>query len=219
VRKEISTRLLNIALRGLSMGSKFVLIFGIAKLLEPSEVGLFGLMLATVTFSVVVIGADYYTYAQRELLAREPEHWSFVIQHQVKAQLMLYCVLLPVQFLIFAMGLLAWEYAAWFFALLVLEHTAQEINRMLVAMHKQLLASWVLVVLPLMFFDDKFRNIEVLYLAWLVGCSLAIVVEIVAIKKILPKWETVETDYVWLKKGFKIGGLFILFPVRAKWTI
>ena len=216
---EIAKRLLNIALRGLSMGSKLALVFGVAKLLEPAEVGLFGLMLATVVFSVLVIGADYYAYVQRELLARPAERWSFVIQHQIKAQFILYGVLLPAQLLIFVMDLMAWEYAVWFFALLVLEHVAQEINRLLVAMHKQLMASWVLfirmgswviVVLPLMFFNEQYRNLETLYMAWLIGCALAIVVGVSAIKKMIPVWEKVETDYVWLKKGFKIGGLFLL---------
>lgn len=216
---EFTNRLLNIALRSLSMGGKLVLIFGIVKLLEPAEVGLFGLMLATVTFSVLVIGADYYTYAQRELLARTAEHWSFVIQHQIKAQFILYIVLLPAQLLIFVLGLMAWEYVAWFFALLVLEHIAQEINRILVVMHKQLMASWVIFirmgswvffVLPLMVFNEQYRNLETLYMAWLVGCSLAIVVGILAIKGALPNWEKVETNYTWLKKGFKVGGLFLL---------
>ena len=219
MRNELTKRLLNIALRGLSMGSRFALIFGIAKLLEPAEVGLFGLMLATITFSALLISADYYTYAQRELLARPAEQWSFVIQHQIKAQFILYAALLPAQLLIFVLGLMAWEYAIWFFALLVLEHIAQEINRMLVAMHKQLMASWVLfirmgswvlVVLPLMAFNEQYRNLDTLYMAWFIGCALAIVVGMSAIKKIIPSWEKVETDYVWLKKGFKIGGLFLL---------
>jgi O-antigen/teichoic acid export membrane protein len=216
---EFTNRLLNIALRSLSTGAKLVLIFGIVKLLKPTEVGLFGLMLATVTFSVLVIGADYYAYAQRELLARPSEHWSFVIQHQIKAQLILYIVLLPAQLLIFVSGLMAWEYVAWFFALLVLEHIAQEINRILVVMHKQLMASWVIfirmgswvfVVLPLMVFNEQYRNLETLYMAWLVGCSLAIAIGILAIKRALPNWEKVEINYTWLKKGFKVGGLFLL---------
>lgn len=219
MNNELIKRFLNIALRGLSMGSKLILLFGIAKLLSPAEVGLFGLMLATVTFSALVIGADYYTYTQRELLARPAESWSFVIQHQIKAQILLYCILLPVQLFIFFTGLLEWKYATWFFALLLLEHIAQEIYRMLVAMHKQLMASWVLfirmgswvlVIVPLMFMNEQYRSIDSLYIAWLMGCAIAIVVGSNEIRKALPVWEKVEIDYSWLRKGFKIGGLFLL---------
>jgi O-antigen/teichoic acid export membrane protein len=225
VRKEISKRLINVFLRGLSMGSRFILIFFIAKLLAPSEVGAFGLMLATVSFSVLVVGADYYTYAQRELLARPPHQWYFVIQNQVKANLLLYSVLIPAQLLIFITGLMSWQYAVWFFSLLLLEHVAQEINRLLVAMHKQFMASivlfvrmgsWVLIVIPLMIFDPYFQTLQALYSSWLIGCTVAIVIGIIAIKKDIPVWHWKPMDKVWLKKGFRVGGGFLLATICIK---
>ena len=207
MKQELFERLLNVALRGLSMGSRFLLIFAIAKLLEPAELGLFGLMLATVSFGVLVVGADYYTYSQRELLARPPEQWSFVIQHQIKAQIILYGLLLPLQLFIFLFGFLDWHYAAWFFVLLIVEHISQEINRLLVVMQKQLIASWVLfirwgswviVIVPIMYFFPEMRNLYTLYTAWLVGGLFAILIGIAAIYKVLPNWEKV-------RYGYKVG--------------
>lgn len=207
------------------MGSRFILIFSIAKLLTPAEVGSFGLMLATVSFSVLVIGADYYTYAQRELLARPIEEWSFVIQNQVKAQLLLYCVLIPAQLAIFIFGYIDWQYAIWFFALLLVEHIAQEINRMLVIMHKQFMASWVLFVrmgswvlfvIPLMVFFPEYQNIRTLYSAWLMGCFAAIVMGLFAIKKAVPMWHWQPTDRIWMNKGFRVGGAFLLATICMK---
>ena len=201
------------------MGSRFLLIFAIAKLLEPAELGLFGLMLATVSFGVLVVGADYYTYSQRELLARPPEQWSFVIQHQIKAQVILYGVLLPLQLLIFLFGLLDWRYVAWYFVLLIVEHISQEINRLLVVMQKQLIASWVLfirwgswviVIVPTMYFFPEMRNLSTLYTAWLVGGLFAILIGIAAIHKVLPNWDKCATDIKWVKQGFKIGVFFLL---------
>lgn len=225
MKKELITRLLNVALRGLSMGSRLILIFALAKYLTPAELGLFGLMLATVSFSVLVVGADYYTYSQRELLARPPEKWHFVIQHQIKAQFLLYAILLPAQLLIFLFGLMDWQYALWFFALLLLEHIAQEINRLLVAMHRQLAASWVLfirmgswvlVVIPLMFFFEEYRTLTSIYTAWMIGSALAILIGLYKIRQTLPIWEKVQVDYSWLKKGFKVGGLFLLATLCFK---
>lgn len=207
------------------MGSRFILIFSIAKLLTPAEVGSFGLMLATVSFSVLVIGADYYTYAQRELLARPIEEWSFVIQNQVKAQLLLYCVLIPAQLAIFIFGYIDWQYAIWFFALLLVEHIAQEINRMLVIMHKQFMASWVLFVrmgswvlfvIPLMVFFPEYQNIRTLYSAWLMGCFAAIVMGLFAIKKAVPMWHWQPADRIWMNKGFRVGGAFLLATICMK---
>lgn len=225
MRAEFTARFLNVSLRALSMGSRFVLIFVLAKLLDPAEVGLFGLMLVTVSFSVLVVGADYYIYAQREMLARPVEQWPFVIQHQIKAQLVLYGVLLPAQVLIFVFGLMDWQYAIWFFALLLTEHIAQEMNRLLVAMHKQLLASWVLfvrlgswviVVIPLMYVQPQYQSLETLFMAWLIGSLSAIILGAFVIKRSLPDWRPVKADYAWLKKGFKVGGVFLLATICFK---
>lgn len=225
MKSEFIERFLNVSLRVLSMGSRFVLIFVLAKLLDPEEVGLFGLIMATISFSVLIIGADYYTYTQREMLSRPTDQWSFVIQHQIKAQLILYIFLLPIQALFFVFGLIDWQYFIWFFVLLLTEHIAQEINRLLIAMQKQILASWVLfvrlgswvlVVIPLMYVYPRFQNIETLFLAWLLGSLLAIVLGVVVIKRSLPSWHAVKTDYAWLKKGFKVGGLFLLASICFK---
>lgn len=225
MKSELITRALNIALRGLSMGCRLLLIFVLAKILTPAELGLFGLMLATISLSVLIVGADYYTYAHREMLARPVEKWSFVIQHQIKAQFLLYIVLIPAQIFIFIFGLMEWKYALWFFTLLILEHIAQELNRLLVVMHKQLVASWVLfirmgswvlVVLPLMYYAEEYRDLSVLYTAWIIGSSVAIVVAVYSVRQVLPVWEKIKTDYAWLKKGFKIGGMFLLATICFK---
>lgn len=207
------------------MASRFALIFSVAKLLSPEEVGLFGLMLATVSLSVLILGADYYTYAQRELLARPTEQWSFVIQHQSIAQGLLYLVLLPTQAIIFIGGWMDWEYAIWFFVLLIFEHIAQEINRLLVAMHKQLVASWVLfirmglwvlVVIPLMIIFPTLQNLQTIYTAWLIGVVLAIVWGIASIQKNVPVWRKHPVDKNWIKKGFKVAGLFLMATICFK---
>jgi len=222
---EVFIRLLNVGLRGVSMGSRFLLIFALAKIFVPAELGLFGLMMAAVSFSVLVIGADYYTYSQRELLARPNEQWAFVIQHQIKAQLILYGFLLPVQVLVFIFGLMDWQYSLWFFALLVVEHIAQEMNRLLVAMHKQLLASlvlfvrlgaWVIIVIPLMYVMPQYQSLETLYTAWLIGGLLAILLGFILIKHTVPHWAWVKTDYNWLKKGYKVGLMFLVATICFK---
>ena len=182
-------------------------------------------MRATVSFSVLVIGADYYTYSHRELLARPPEQWSFVIQHQIKAQMILYCLLLPAQLFIFLFGFLDWQYAAWFFVLLIAEHISQEINRLLVVMNKQLIASWVLfirlgswvfLIVPVMYFFPEMRKLPVLYMAWLFGSLVAILFGVLAVSRALPTWQKNITDLRWLKKGFKVGGAFLLATLCYK---
>jgi O-antigen/teichoic acid export membrane protein len=225
VSSELTARLANISLRGLSMGSRFILIFALAKLLEPAELGLFGLILATVSFSVLVIGADFYTYSQRELLARESTEWAFVIQHQITAQLVLYALILPLQIMVFWFELLPWEYLYWFFALLITEHISQEINRLLIAMQKQLLASWVLfirmgawvfIVIPFMYLYPEWNNLNTILLAWLLGSAAAMMLGGFVIKNSVLDWNKFSLDKKWILNGFKVGGLFLLATICFK---
>lgn len=216
--RHLAPRLANVSLRALSMGSKFALVIVLARLLEPSEVGLYGLFAATIGFSMLVIGGDYYTYSQRELLSEPKSRWSFVLQHQAIATTLLYVVLLPAQILIFVFDLLPWHWAMWFFALLLTEHLAQEINRLLVVMHRQLLAStvlfartgiWVWVILPLMWDKPKYRNLEPVFIAWLTGCVLAIFVGLFVIWREAKPWQRWSINWAWLKKGLTVGLIFL----------
>ena len=57
--KIIALRATNVALRGSVTGSKFVLIFMLARFLEPAELGLYDLFTITVRFGTLLIGGDY----------------------------------------------------------------------------------------------------------------------------------------------------------------
>ena len=225
MRNEFFLRVTNLALRGLSMGSRFALILALAKLMEPAELGLYGLLAATISFAMLVIGADYYTYSQRELLGGAKEQWSFVIQHQVIAQAVLYLVLIPFTLLVFLFELIPVSYLGWFLALLIFEHIAQEINRLLVVMHKQLTASWILflrtglwvwIALPLMWMFEGFNNIVTVLAAWLVGVIVAIILAAYRIYKEIPVWRIWPIDKVWIAKGFKVGSAFLIATMCFK---
>ena len=75
-------RLTNIALRGMTLGSKFVLIFVLAKLLEPAEVGLYGLFTVSSGYVLMALGFDFYTYATRELINTDRSQWLSLLRDQ-----------------------------------------------------------------------------------------------------------------------------------------
>ena len=228
--RELSYRLLNVGLRSLSLGSRFVILFALARLLPPTELGLYGLMTATIGFSVLVIGGDYYTYSQRELLSRPKEQWSFVIQHQCIATIILYIFLLPLQGLIFIFDLLPKQYAIYFFAILVSEHFSQELNRLLIAMKRPLTASWVLfvrlglwvwVVLPLMWFVPSMQNLKTIFFAWFIGSALAGIIGIIIVWHDVGCWRWWNLDWKWLRLGYKKGLMFLVATMcfRALFTV
>ena len=167
MNKEVYLRLSNLFLRGISMLSKFALVICIAKFLTLEEVGTYGLFTATISFSVIALGGEFYTYSQRELLSVERGQWPSVLRNQAFASLLLYCVFLPAQLLVFYKGFIPFSLMLVYFIILVLEHVAQELNRTLIAMHKQLVASiilffrlgaWGWVAIGLFYIDPIFRT-------------------------------------------------------------
>lgn len=221
----LAPRMANMTLRGLALVSRFALIIFLARLLTPADVGAYGLFLATVSFSVLVIGGDYYTYTQRELLSRPRAEWSFVLQHQGLGTALLYLLLLPPQLLFFWFDLLPAQWLAWFLSILLVEHVAQEINRLLVAMQRPLMASWVLFIrlglwvwplLTLMWFVPDTRTLETIFLAWLIGSTLAVMLGAVIIWKDVAPWRRWPLDRRWITRGFKIGFVFLTATMSFK---
>ena len=205
------------------------MLFVLARLLTPADLGIYGLMTATIVFSVLVIGGDYYTYSQRELMSRPCDQWSFVLQHQGLATLLLYVVLLPLQGLVFIFDLLPISLALWFFVLLVSEHLAQELNRLLVAMQRPLTASWVLfvrtglwvwVVLPLMWLVPSLQKLETVFFAWFVGSLLAGIIGAFVVWRIIGLWQWWPIDWSWLRVGYRKGLMFLVATMcfRALFT-
>jgi O-antigen/teichoic acid export membrane protein len=225
VRKELAARTLNLGLRSLAMGSRFVLLIVLAKLLEPADIGLFGLIVATISFSMLMIGGDYYAYSQRELLSLPREHWSFVLQHQALATGMLYLILVPAQLIIFWLELLPYQFMPWFFALLIAEHIGQEINRLLVAMHRPVVASavlfvrlgaWVWVLLPIMWLRPQLVDLDAVFQAWLVGAMAAIVIGVAVVLREAMPWQRWPVDWAWLRRGFSVGLMFLFATICFK---
>ena len=213
------------------MTSRFLLLLFLAKFLEPIEVGLFGLLLATISFSVLAIGGDFYAYSQRELLSRPKDEWGFVLYNQLIAIFILYLLLLPPHFFIFYFNLIPLKFAGIFFLLLIAEHLAQEINRFLIATHRPIAASlvlfirmglWVFILLPILWFNNIKNPLEITLYAWLAGVILAILVGVYFIKKTITfHKENKKIDTQWIKRGFKIGLIFLIATLcfRALFTL
>ena len=212
--KQSLTRFINIALRGITLASKFLLIFFLAKFLEPKELGLYGLMTVTISYALYLLGFDFYTYTTREILKRERNEWGGLIKDQGALSFVLYCIFLPLLSMIFIKGLLPWSVAGWFFVLLVLEHLTQEISRLLITISEQLLASlmlfmrsgiWAVIVTALMFFCADTRDLNMVLGAWTLGSLLALALGVYRLKQMnISGWRK-KIDWQWIGKGLKIA--------------
>ncbi len=181
--KQSFIRFINIVLRGTTLSSKFLLMFFLAKFVEPKELGLYGLLTATISYALFLLGLDFYTFTTREIIKRERHEWGGLLKDQGALSLLLYVTVLPLLLFIFLTGLLPWYVAGWFFILLVLEHLTQELGRVLIAISEQLFASvvlflrsgiWAVLVTSIMFFRADTRNLDFVLGAWTLGSFVAL---------------------------------------------
>jgi len=218
-------QLTNIAIRGATLASKFLLIFFLARFLEPSELGLYGLVTATVGYSLYLLGFDFYTYTTREILKLERHEWGSLLKSQGALSLVLYVVFLPLLSLVFVKGLLPWSVAGWFFILLVLEHLTQELGRLLIAISEQLVASlvlflrsgiWAVALTALMFIEPDSRNLDFVLGAWALGSSMALLLGAFRISTLRISGWSAKVDWSWIAKGLKIAVPFLVATLAIR---
>lgn len=207
-------RALNIALRAATLGSRFLLIFFLARFLEPAQLGLYGLLVATVGYSLYLLGFDFYTFTTREVLKRERKEWGGLLKDQGALSLVLYAIFIPLLSLIFVAELLPWRLAGWFFILLILEHINQELSRLLVAISEQLLASvmlflrqgtWAIGVIALMAVEPTTRSLSYVFGAWTVAGGAAVLVGTYRLAHLgIGGWHK-KINWVWIAVGLKIS--------------
>ncbi|WP_416137049.1 lipopolysaccharide biosynthesis protein [Halomonas sp. HK25] len=223
-------RLVNLGLRGLTLLAKFSLLFVLAYFLDPMDVALYGLVVATIAYSLFGLGFDFYSYSTRELLGSSSDQWARLLRDQSVFFGLVYALVLPLLLLIFVFELLPWAVAPWFFLLVILEHLAQELNRLLVAMSRQLLAGvvlfmrsgiWAFVVAFMFWQSEGVRGIELVFYAWAAGASLACLLGFSALYSLDRRCLKSTIDWQWIKKGVKVALplLIATLAIRAVFTV
>ncbi|MGV8934438.1 MAG: lipopolysaccharide biosynthesis protein [Gallionellaceae bacterium] len=223
------SRLANIALRGMTLCSKFVLIFILAKLLEPAAVGLYGLLSATIAYALMALGFDFYSYATRELINTDRRNWSALLRDQGVFYGITYALILPLCLLVFWQGFLPWTLMLWFFPLLALEHMAQEFNRLLVAMSEPLWASavlflrqglWAILAAAWMWLAPDQRTLGFVLAAWTAGVLCACLLAASRLRSLDRTPLARAIDWQWIKRGVRVALPFVLatLSLRALYT-
>lgn len=218
-------RMLNIALRAATLASRFLLIFFLARFLAPAQLGLYGLLTATIGYSLYLLGFDFYTFTTREVLKRERQEWGGLLKDQGALSLVLYAIFIPLLSLIFIKGLLPWSLAGWFFALLVLEHLNQELGRLLIAISEQLLASvmsflrqgtWAIAVTALMAAEPATRSLDYVLGAWTVAGLVAVIAGAYRLTQLgIGGWHK-KVDWNWIATGLKVSIPFLVATLALR---
>lgn len=197
-----------------------------AKYLDPSSVGYYGLFTATVGYSLYFVGLDYYTYVTREILKTPIAQRGRLLKDQAVLSGLLYVLFLPViySFLWFYSG---WpQYLLlWFIPILVLEHFNQEMSRLLISLSQQITAStvlfvrqgsWALAIVALMVLEPSSRQLKVVMAFWSVAGIGAALVAINKLKSLgMGGWRC-PLDRKWIKKGIVVSTSFLFATLALR---
>lgn len=105
----MTIQLLNLGLRAVTLAVKFAFILALAVFLPPEEVGLYGLITVTVSYSIYFVGFEFYTFSTRDLVARPRSEWSRLLSNQLVFFGLMYVVVLPAFSIVFFSGNAALE--------------------------------------------------------------------------------------------------------------
>lgn len=210
----MNPKVLNVGLRGVTLVVRFALVFVLAFYLPPTEVGLYGLVGATVSYALYFVGFDFYTYSTRDLLGRPKGDWAGLLLSQGALFLLLYATVLPLALFLFVFGFLPWWLAGWVLVLIVSEHLGQEISRLAVAMGRPLFASimlfvrqglWAIIFIGLLWWKPEYRSLEALVVFWCAGSALSVLFGGLLFRAIEWRSGALRLDISWISRGIRVA--------------
>ena len=219
------SRIVNIFLQGLTLLTRFLLIFFLAKYLDPASVGYYGLFTAAVGYAMYFVGLDFYTYVTREIIKTSVDQRGQLLKSQASLSGLLYLVLWPFAFAFLIQsgwpGYLVW----WFFPLLILEHFNQEVYRFLIAMSEQVTASvilfvrqgsWAMAIVALMTWSTPSRHLDTVMALWAIAGVAAAAIGIWKLRQLRMGGWAAAVNWRWIKKGISVSIAFLIATLALR---
>ncbi len=222
---------ISIVLRAVTLLSKFLLVFFLAKYFHPQEVGVFGIFVATISLTLYVLGVDFYTFNTREILSKEKCEQACLIRDQFVFHSLVYILVLPLLIFVFVYDFLEWKYIGWFYVLLIMEHLSQELYRILIVLSRPVRANfvlflrsgaWVYLVTTAFYADQQSRDLSVVWFGWAIGVGLSLVAAAYWLRDL--SWHVARKttiNWKWIKRGLLVSLPFLAssLALRAIFTI
>jgi O-antigen/teichoic acid export membrane protein len=203
----------NLLLQTVTLVSKALLLFVLARYLTPAELGVFGLLVVTLNLAMYVVGLDFYAFSTRELLRRERSGVPRILRDQLAFHGLTYLLVFPLLVLVFVWRVLPWDLAFHFFLLLLLDHLAQELERVLITLQRPVHAAvlfflrggvWVYFVIALLAREPALRTVRTVTMGWLIGVAVSLLVGGYWLRD-LP-WAATRgpIDWRWVRRGMTV---------------
>ena len=218
-------RIFNIGILGATLLIKFLLVLCLAAFMPPEDIGLYGLITVTVSYSIYFLGFEFYTYSTRNLVGRPNSEWPTLISTQIMFFGIMYLIMIPLMSFIFIFGLIPLKFLLGFIVLIILQHLSSELTRLLIVMERPLLATiiifvkqalWAVFLIIGMWLFPVVRNIEALLVFWIIGVGLAIIIGVRPLLSLDWRLSTIRPDWKWVKRGVWVALPLLLSTIAAR---
>ncbi len=224
LKKTHKDKIVLLALRGVSVIAKFLFTVLFFKSSE-SGFGEYSLIAVSILLMVYLLGLDFYSFANREMLKPEADKQK-IIFNQFVFYGFIYILLLPIVYIIFHKLDFNPEYQWLFYLVLISEHLNFEFYRLLFVFKKPLSANinlflrnglWVLGIVIVLSIT-KTTDVHQVLLFWLIGniASLLFSFLVVFTKKKKIVKESLKIDSSWIKKGLLVSIPYIMGTISYK---
>ena len=220
-------KIINLALRGITLGSKFLLSIYLVKFLSLEANGEYGIFVATISMLTYVLGLDFYSFNNREILQEKSSESGKKIKNQFALFTLVYLIILPLLYVFGIFDFIGQKYILLFYLILIFDHISIELYRLLVVFSKPIQANinlflrtgiWILVLIFAWHnhFEDL-KNLNSVFNLWLVGSFISVIYSIFSLSTVdisIPWEEKIETK--WILKGLKIALPFFIATLSYK---
>lgn len=218
----------NFVLQGITLVSKAVLLLVLARWLQPEEVGIFGLLAATLAFSMFLVGFDFHAFSAREMLSGDLADAPRLFRDQVVFHGVFYLVALPALWLVFASSILPRSVALVFYVLVVMEHASQELQRLLITLSRSTAAAvmmflrggaWVWFLFAAFVIWTPSRSVGFTAWSWVVGSTLALAFGLASLRDLdwARAWRS-PIRWEWVRAGVLAAVPFLLASLALRGT-
>ena len=230
MNSHLLSRLGNMALRGLTLACRLLLILLLARFLPAQDVGLFGLFFISVNFGLILVGLNFHSYSNREAISADRHRQSQLLFNQLALYLLAYLLMLPLAMALFQAGLLPWTLFGMFLSLVVIEHLSYEAYRLFVALGRPVTAgvvgffrgaSWVLLIVPLFHWREDLQTLTSVLLLWLFGGLASLLFSLVVLYRDGFTFCKGPLDTAWIFRGLRVAAPFFLgtLAIRGIFTV
>jgi len=216
----------NIVLRILSIVGKFLFTMYLIRYLTTHDLGVYSIFTTTVTIGSYILGIEFYTFSNREIMASigNKKLISLYVQDQFLLYMFTYLFFFPtIIVVVFYFGILSWNLLWYFLVILATFHIAQELQRLLISISHPVIAIiigtlgsgiWVYPAMILGLLFPWARTIDFSLFIWsgfgIISCILGLKIlhrrNIVLFSPRKPNWR-------WIMRGFSSSIIFFCYTI------